>query len=397
MKSTSFTDMMKGKTVLLTGGGGGIGYETARVFASMGARIIIAEIQKAKGKDAEDNIIKDFPENPTLFYEIDLSDENQVLKMAEWIKKHYGVPDVIFNNATITKMGTVDEVDMTFWDKSYAVNFKAPLLLTQLFLPEMKKRKSGTLVFVSSSGAAPYMGAYEVFKTAQVELSNTLAMELEDTGVYAYTIGPGLVKTETAIKGIEIIAKNMGISQDEFYKMNNQHILDVEKAGLGFALSAAFSSRYHGQEIGCVQVLTDFDYLVNGKDGPIFSVEISKEDQKECERMFESIQETFQQQYAGWKKMNIFERQWVLRDFKKKMGIPAEQAYDFLRQVHLKLKQYQALDSRDYMFFSKLEQYWEHQLKLLRGYEKDKKKLKENEIIIKNWIKDIRKFLERWS
>ena len=81
-------------------------------------------------------------------------------------------------------MGAVDDVKIEFWDKSYAVNLKVPLLLSQKFLPLMKERKSGTIVFVSSSGASPYMGAYEVFKTVQVELSNTLAMELENSGVY---------------------------------------------------------------------------------------------------------------------------------------------------------------------------------------------------------------------
>ena len=66
--------------------------------------------------------------------------------------------DVLFNNATITAMGAVEEVPVADWDKSYADNFRAPLLLTQLFLPFMKNKNSGTLVFVSSSGAAPFMG-----------------------------------------------------------------------------------------------------------------------------------------------------------------------------------------------------------------------------------------------
>ncbi len=78
------------------------------------------------------------------------------------------------------------------------------------------------------------MGAYEIFKTAQVELSNTLSMELEGTGIYAYTISPGLVKTETAMRSIEIVAQNMNISLEEFYRMNQDHIIDKEDAALGF-------------------------------------------------------------------------------------------------------------------------------------------------------------------
>lgn len=384
---------MQGKTVLLTGAGGGIGYEAARSFASMGARIILAEIQQEKGKNAEESINTDFSANPAVFYAIDLADEAQIHAMADWVLQNYGVPDVIFNNATITKMGAVDQVETTFWDKSYAVNLKAPLVLTKCFLPYMKERKSGTIVFVSSSGAAPYMGAYEVFKTAQVELSNTLAMELEGSGVFVYTIGPGLVKTETAMHSIEIVAKSMGMTTDEFYKMNSQHILDVEKAGLGFALSAAFPERYHGQEIGCIQVLMDFDVFSDGQRSTEPSSQISFDKQQRRENRLISIQNTFEQQFDGWQKMNIFERQWVFRDFKKTMGLSAEQASDTLRQLRSKLENRWALEQKDRTFFEKLKGYWEHQLQLLRGYEKDKAKLEENAEIIIGWINDIHEFL----
>lgn len=81
------------------------------------------------------------------------------------------------------------------------------------------------------------MGAYETFKTAQVEFSNTLAIELENTNLHAFTIGPGLVKTKTAKNSIVLVATQLGLTLNEFYDMNENHILDVKEAGLGFALS----------------------------------------------------------------------------------------------------------------------------------------------------------------
>jgi NAD(P)-dependent dehydrogenase (short-subunit alcohol dehydrogenase family) len=396
MNAMLYSEKMKGKTVLLTGAGGGIGYEAARVFAAMGARIILAEIQREKGKYAEDAINAAFPNRPASFYEIDLADETQIYAMVDWILRIYGVPDVILNNATIVRIGAVDQVETAIWDKSYAVNFRAPLILTQLYLQNMKERKRGTIVFVSSSGAAPYLGAYEVFKTAQVELSNTLAMELEGSGVFVYTIGPGLVKTETAMQSIEIVAKNMGMTTDEFYNMNNHNILDVEKAGLGFALSAAFSERYHGQEISCNQVLIEFKGLSDYQEEPEPSFETSSDVQKKRECRLASIQETFCKQHAAWQKLNVFERQWVFRDFKKNMGVSAEQADGIFVQLQQKIEQRQRFDLKDRMFFSNLQKYWEHQLKLLRGYEKDESKLKEKEKFITNWINDICEFLTDW-
>jgi hypothetical protein len=87
--------------------------------------------------------------------------------------------------------------------------------------------------------------------------------------------------------------------------------------------------------------------------------------------------------------MNIFESQWVLRDFKKSMGMSAEQACE---KLNMMLQQAQS-DLSDIMaeqyFFAKLCNYWKHQLQLLQGYEKDKNKLSENTKIINVWINDI--------
>ena len=73
--------------------------------------------------------------NSAEFYQIDLSDEKQIYSLVSYVIEKYGCLDVLFNNATITAMGAVEEVPVAVWDKSYAVNFRAPLLLTQLFLP----------------------------------------------------------------------------------------------------------------------------------------------------------------------------------------------------------------------------------------------------------------------
>jgi len=383
-----FPKLLDNKTILLTGAGGGIGIEAALAFAAMGARVILAEIDPLKGKQAEQAVLAAYPDNPAVFYPVDLSDESQVRAMADWIIRNYSAPDVVFNNATITKMGAVDQVDIPFWDKSYGVNLKAPVLLSQLFLPLMKQRNSGTLVFVSSSGASPYMGAYEVFKTAQVELSNTLAMELEGTNINAYTIGPGLVKTQTAMNAIETVSASMGMSLDAFYEMNSKHIIGADAAGLGFALSAAHAERYRGQEIGCIQVLMD-----NG----LFAEEVGQPAEKNPVNKlpyFQRVQKTFLEQYDGWQKMNLFERQWVFRDFKKSMGLSAEQALESLQRMSDSLSGGQYDAQKDGAFLANLRRYWEHQLKLMQGYEKNPAKLAENTRIIEGWIDDIQQLLQ---
>ena len=225
-------------------------------------------------------------------------------------------------------MGAVEEIPIAVWDKSYAVNFRAPLLLTQLFLPVMKKRNSVTIVFVSSSGAASFMGAYEVFKTAQVELCNTLFGELENTNINVYSIGPGLVNTETAMKGIEAVSSRVGMTTEEFYQMNESHMLGVEEASTGFALSVLMANQYNGQEIGSIQVLLD-----SGLQSTSAKKDNKSIDNQKIIPIILDVIKVYKEQYSGWMERNIFERQWVLRDFKKTVGYSADQLLEIMQHI----------------------------------------------------------------
>lgn len=373
MNINDYKKTLYNKIVLITGAGGGIGFETAKYFAIMGAKVIILEINKEKGESAE-KIINSIYKDKVEFYNINLAEENSILKMKKYVLDKYGCPDIVFNNAAILHLGEIGKVSSNDWDNGYLVNFKAPVLLVNCFIGEMRKRNSGTFVFVSSSGAVAYMGAYEIFKTAQVELSNTLSMELENTNIYSYTISPGLVKTETAMKSIEVVAKSMNISLEEFYEMNKEHIISVEDAALGFALSVLNAKEYNGQEIGSIQVL-------NG-------LENKNESYESCNfELLSRVIKTYEEQYLGWKERNIFERQWVLRDFKKCVGKSADEVYKIMKSME---KSKGIISTDEYKLLESLIVYWEHQYKLLQGFEKNKEKLQENSNIIKGWILDIK-------
>lgn len=286
-------------------------------------------------------------------------------------------------------MGPIHKVGIKNWDRSYAVNLRSAILLIEKFLPDMIKRNSGTIVFVPSSGAAPYMGAYEVFKTAQVELCNTLVGELEGTNINAYSIGPGFVKTETALKAIETVAGLMGISMEQFFQMNEKHMLDVESAGAGFAASVVFADKYNGQEIGSVQALMDAHILFS-QNTEINSTKFNESEKAKLLDTLSRVVKTYNDQYAGWLKRNIFERQWVLRDFKKETGLSTEQMKDEINSMFHLLES----DNLNCLFsylstIEKLQNYYKHQLKLLSGYEKNPQKLSENTLIINRWIDDI--------
>jgi NAD(P)-dependent dehydrogenase (short-subunit alcohol dehydrogenase family) len=392
-KSSLQQNSLQGFNVLLTGAGGGIGFEAARALVWLGADVVIAEADKVKGENAKRLINDEMETDRADFYAIDLSDAGQIDHMYEYIKEKYEHIDVVFNNATITPMGAVEDVPIFDWDRSYAVNLRAPVLLVHKFLPDMKNRNTGTIVFVPSSGVAPYMGAYEIFKTAQVELCNTLTAELENTGISTYSIGPGLVRTETAEKAIEKVSSLMGMSTSEFYAMNESHLLNAEAAGTGFAISVVYARQYNGQEIGSIQALIDAGvFKTENKEK---EKNFSEDSQKLLNIYINDVVRTYSGQYDGWLKRNIFERQWVLRDFKKTVGFSADQFKEKLLYVQgLSDKKLSGEITEYRTIFEKLQEYYQHQYKLLQGYEKNPELLKENSQIILKWIKEIRFILD---
>jgi len=384
---------LAGKLALVTGGGGGIGLEAAKAFLALGARVIVAEVDGGRCRRAK----AEFAElrGEAEVRRVDLADGRALAGLVAQVLREGGCPDVVLNNAATVPTGAVEEVPPKTWDLSYRVNLRAPLSLARGFLPAMRQRGSGTLVFVSSSGASPYMGAYEVFKTAQAELATTLAMELEGSGIHSFCIGPGLVKTDTALEAMGKIAARMGLGLADFLAMNGRHTLDAASAGLGFALSVLDAERLHGQEVGSIQVLRDHGLEPSGGAAPPEAGENSAGDSAETMILLERVHETYQRQFAGWRAMNIFERQWVLRDLKRHLGRSAEEVSACLGRILDLVRDGGALGDEEKALLRSLQSYWRHQLTLLGGFEKDRGKLEEHTLTLEGWILDLERLVGR--
>lgn len=378
---------LTGNTVLLTGAGGGIGRETALAFAALGAFVLLTDIDRARGEQATAAVNLRFPQ-AAHFLHADLSDKEAVAALCEKVLAQYGCPDILFHNAAVVVTGQVGAVPFQAWEHSYAVNLRAPILLTSSFLPHMRKRDRGCVVFVSSSGAAPYLNAYEVFKTAQGEFSNGLAAELEGTHIYTYTIEPGLVRTQTAEDSIQAVAAHMGLSTEAFYREQAAHTLSPQEAGQGFALSTLSASTYHGQEISSLQAL--HECLGTGRDR---TTPPATEAPALPPALLIRIFDTFQAQYHGWLQRNLFERQWVLRDFKKRVGLPAEAVDNTLQTARNTLERGES-PTLSPALFAKLQAYWQHQYTLLQSFEKDPDQREAYGRQIQAWIADLQQLLD---
>jgi len=118
-----FKGTLSGKVVLITGAGGGIGFETAKNCAAMGAKVILLDIDREKGDRAQKAIESIYPDQSE-FYGIDLADENSLYRMRDYVLNKYGCPDVVFNNAAVLHLGEIGHVSSKEWDHGYLVNCK---------------------------------------------------------------------------------------------------------------------------------------------------------------------------------------------------------------------------------------------------------------------------------
>src|SRR5512141_2379446 len=105
-------DTLKGETVIVTGAGGGIGYEAARALLWLGANVIIAEIDYQNGRKAECALEEEFSKDRVLFVQADVGDEARVRNLYQLAITAFGKVDAIINNATIAVLGKVIDLSM---------------------------------------------------------------------------------------------------------------------------------------------------------------------------------------------------------------------------------------------------------------------------------------------
>jgi NAD(P)-dependent dehydrogenase (short-subunit alcohol dehydrogenase family) len=396
-KSKFGRETLKGEVAIVTGAGRGIGFEAVRALVWLGAKVIIAEINEKNGKAAEEAINSEFGADKAVFIYTDIGKEEDINQLTQTAQQKYGKIDIVLNNATVFPMGAVKDTTIDAWDLSYNVNLRGPVLLAKKLLPDMLERKHGIIVCVSSSGAAPFMGAYEVFKTSQVELANTLSGELENSGVYAFTIGPGISKTPGFIDGGGKVASLMGMTLEQLFELNKDAQISPEAAGAGFALAIAQAQRYHGQETSSIQVLREANIPFGEEETTEKPNAVAKEleaplktvENRSVGELYQAVLQTFMTQSEGWKKRNLFERQWVSRDFKKNTGVSIDEMQTTIKALGDKLTP-EAAKGEYVEAVNKVAAYYMHQQEQLKGFEKNPQKLDENLKIIDGWISDVK-------
>ncbi|HEX2529671.1 MAG TPA: SDR family NAD(P)-dependent oxidoreductase [Geminicoccus sp.] len=187
------------RVALVTGASRGIGRAIALGLAREGFDLALNDIEQQNG-DLQ-TLAREIEElgRRSLIVLADVRDKPAVQRMAASMIERLGQVDVLVNNAGILTSARIEDITEQQWDDVFDVNAKGVFLVTQALLPHMRQRRYGRIVNIASVGGkrgGPGQAHYCATKAAVLEFTRVLAMELEDSGITANSICPGIIMTE---------------------------------------------------------------------------------------------------------------------------------------------------------------------------------------------------------
>jgi short-subunit dehydrogenase len=188
---------VKGRNVLVTGASSGIGAGLAVAFAQAGAVVGICARRQDRLAEVLERCRAHSPSSR--MWVTDLADPAAVDGLAAAAVRDLGGVDVLVNNAGIPKRRHVTQLDAATVDALMHINYSSPVRLTLALLPQMLERGEGRIVNVSSVAATlspPGEAAYAATKAALTVFSESMAVDLWDTGVKVTVVYPGVVDTD---------------------------------------------------------------------------------------------------------------------------------------------------------------------------------------------------------
>ena len=189
---------LKNKTVIITGGGSGIGKAIAQAFVREGAKVVIAGRDGKKLALAADEIGAD-----CLAVAADVSDANDVQKLVRAALEKLKQIDILVNNAAVLLPGTAESLSEQDFDQTFNVNVRGLWLLSRAVLPHMRASGGGSIINIGSvlsSLGARNRVAYSASKGAVMAMTRAMALDHGAENIRVNCICPGIVETEMVAK-----------------------------------------------------------------------------------------------------------------------------------------------------------------------------------------------------
>lgn len=187
-----------GKVVVITGGGAGIGEATALLFGSERAQVVILDRQEQSGAAVAEEVRR--RGGNALFLRTDISESGDVDRSFKEIAKQFGGVDVLFANAAVQSISSLEKTSEESWNRTLSVNLTGTFLCCRCAIEPMRTKGGGSIVICSSGHAFhtyPGYAAYAATKGAVVSFMRAAAVDLAGDNIRVNCLVPGA--TETAL------------------------------------------------------------------------------------------------------------------------------------------------------------------------------------------------------
>ena len=197
MSSLNLFDL-SGRVALVTGGSKGLGKAMARGLAQAGADVVISSRHSEELEQALPEILKDTGRRG-LIVTVDLSRRTEAERLAKTALEQMGRVDILINNAGTNIPSPIDQVKDEDWDRVIELNLGACMVLTRALVPQMKERRWGRVIHISSVlglGSKIGRNVYSATKRAVIGLAQASALDLGPFGITVNVIAPGPFLTD---------------------------------------------------------------------------------------------------------------------------------------------------------------------------------------------------------
>jgi 3-oxoacyl-[acyl-carrier protein] reductase len=234
----------KVRTVLITGGGIGIGRATAKAFAAQGDHVVVTDVLEREGNAVVEEIRG--AGGSAEFAFLDVRSTDAANKLVADVEARRGAIDVIVANAGIAQKVPLDRLDDDKWDLTFDVDLKGIFRVVRAALPGMKTRKSGAVVALSSIMGVAYGWDehvhYSSAKAGVVGLIRGLAVELARDGIRVNGVAPGYIRTAQLLSEEHSLGAEGAEAAGAFIPMGR--IGEPEDIADVIVFLASFSARY---------------------------------------------------------------------------------------------------------------------------------------------------------
>jgi NAD(P)-dependent dehydrogenase (short-subunit alcohol dehydrogenase family) len=209
--------LLNRKRALVTGSTAGIGFAIAKGLAREGATVVVNGRSEGRTSRAAEEIRKEYPQAKVEAFAGDLS----TVEAFELLKSRYPELDILVNNLGIFNPQPFEEISDDEWRKIFEINVLSGVRLSRYYLPRMKQRGWGRIVFISSESAIHVpveMIHYGCTKTAQLAISRGLAESTAGTAVTVNAVLPGPTASEGVSEFVAKLAAQANQSASEFEK-----------------------------------------------------------------------------------------------------------------------------------------------------------------------------------